>query len=186
MILGTIEARKNHLMLLQVWAKIVERVGARAPRLLVIGQRGWECEQVVDLLDRSELLKGSVIEIKIAVTRCSQTIWQLHARCCLPSLVEGYGLPLVEAGLRSGTPAIASDLPVFREIVGDIPEYLDRIDGPSWDCAIMDYSANGSSRRKAQVKRMAGFRAPAGTIISKQCAPGFRPFEAPPLRKGDR
>ena len=135
-------------------------MGARAPRLLVIGQRGWECEQVVDLLDRSELLKGSVIEIK----NCSDALLSNHladSRALLfPSLVEGYGLPLVEA-LRSGTPAIASDLPVFREIVGDIPEYLDPIDGPSWDCAIMDYSANGSSRRKAQVKRMAGFRAPS-------------------------
>ena len=74
-ILGTIEARKNHLMLLQVWASISWSAWAHgAPRLLVIGQRGWECEQVVDLLDRSELLKGSVIEIK----NCSDALLSNH------------------------------------------------------------------------------------------------------------
>ena len=54
-ILGTIEARKNHLMLLQVWRRLVLRLGTGAPRLLVIGQRGWECEQVLDLLDRQRV-----------------------------------------------------------------------------------------------------------------------------------
>lgn len=159
-ILGTIEARKNHLMLLQVWARIVERLGAEAPRLLVIGQRGWECEQALALLDRSAILNGSVVEIQ----NCSDEMlasYLADARALLfPSLVEGYGLPLVEA-LRSGTPVIASDLTVFREIAGDIPEYLDPLDGPSWDRAIMEYAANASSSRSAQLKRMAGFRAPS-------------------------
>lgn len=158
-ILGTIEARKNHLLLLQVWTKIVERLGTETPRLLVIGQRGWECEQAADLLDRSEALKGSVIEVQ----DCSDEMLSSYlANACallFPSLVEGYGLPLVEA-LRCGTPVIASDLPVFREIAGDIPDYLDPIDGPSWARAIIDYSSENSPRRDAQLKRLAGYHPP--------------------------
>ena len=62
-VVGTIEARKNHLMLLQVWQRLVRRFGTNAPRLLIIGQRGWECEQVFDLLDRGETLREAVIEL---------------------------------------------------------------------------------------------------------------------------
>jgi glycosyltransferase involved in cell wall biosynthesis len=51
--LSTIEPRKNHLLLLHVWRRLIERMGEQAPRLIIIGHRGWECENVVDLLERS-------------------------------------------------------------------------------------------------------------------------------------
>ena len=158
-ILGTIEARKNHLMLLQVWRRMVRQLGTEAPRLLVIGQRGWECEQVLDLLDRSDLLKDSVVEI----SGCDDTALATHlsqARALLfPSLAEGYGLPLVEA-FNAGVPVIASDQPVFREIAGDIPDYLDPLDAPAWQVAILAYAEKDSPARHAQLERLARFRAP--------------------------
>lgn len=158
-ILGTIEARKNHLMLLHVWSRIVQQVGSRAPRLLVIGERGWECEQVFDLLNRSELLRGAVVE----VNRCDDPALATHLRqaraLLFPSLVEGYGLPLVEA-LRCNTPVIASDLPVFREIADDIPDYLDPLDGPGWQRAILSYSNAESTDRSSQIRRIARYQPP--------------------------
>ncbi len=157
--LGTIEGRKNHLMLLQIWARLVRTYGPDAPRLLVIGQRGWECEQVVDLLDRSETLRGAVIEIG----HCTDAELNAHlagARALLfPSLAEGYGLPLVEA-LTAGAPVIASDLPVFREIGQGVPDFLDPLDGPAWEQAILAYASDDSALRAAQVGRLAGYRAP--------------------------
>ena len=50
LVVGTIEGRKNHLLLLQIWTRLVQQLGERAPRLLVIGQRGWEAEQALDML----------------------------------------------------------------------------------------------------------------------------------------
>lgn len=159
-ILGTIEARKNHLMLLHVWTRLVRRLGADAPRLLIIGQRGWECDQVFDLLDRSELLKGSVEELG----KCDDESVAAHlagARALLfPSLYEGFGMPLVEA-LRAGVPVIASDLPVFRELAGDVPDYLDPLDGPGWERTILFYAEKDSSARKRQLRRLAPHRLPA-------------------------
>ena len=158
-ILGTIEARKNPLMLLQIWRRLVGRLGTDAPQLLVIGQRGWECEQVLDLLDRSELLNDCVTEIG----PCDDATLVGHlsqARALLfPSLAEGYGLPLVEA-LRAGVPVIASDQPVFREIAGDIPEYLDPLDAPAWERTILSYAEDGSDARKKQLEGLAGYSAP--------------------------
>ena len=157
--LGTIEARKNHLLLLQIWARLVRTYGANVPRLLVIGQRGWECEQVFDLLDRSEVLRGAVVEI----SSCSDAELDGHlldARALLfPSLVEGYGLPLIEA-LSSGTPVIASDLLVFHEIGQEVPDFIDPLDGPAWHAAILDYAQTDSPMRDAQLERLACYRAP--------------------------
>jgi glycosyltransferase involved in cell wall biosynthesis len=53
----------------------------------------------------------------------------------MPSFAEGYGLPLVEA-LALGTPVIASDIAVFREIAGQLFTALSPIDGQGWLCAI--------------------------------------------------
>ncbi len=157
LMLGTIEGRKNHLMILNIWKHLVESHGTAAPQLVIIGQRGWESEQAVDMLERCEVLRGHVIELP----RCSDARlaeYMRHARALLfPSFVEGYGLPLVEA-LATGTPVIASDLAVFSELAGDIPDYVSPIDGFGWRDAILDYAAPDSQSRAGQIARMAGYR----------------------------
>jgi glycosyltransferase involved in cell wall biosynthesis len=156
-VVGTIEGRKNHLLLLQIWDRLATELGERTPRLVIIGQRGWESEQAADLLDRARNLKPHVSELG----RCSDRDLADHlasARALLfPSFVEGYGLPLIEA-LHQGTPVIASDLPVFREIGGDIPDYLDPIDGPAWRKTILAYAASPSPEREAQLARLGTYR----------------------------
>ncbi len=158
-VLGTIEPRKNHLLLLHVWRQLVEEFGQRAPRLVVIGQRGWECEQVVDLLERCAALRGFVVE----EPRCNDTqlaTWLRHAQALLfPSFIEGFGMPLVEA-LASGLPVIASDQSAFREIAGAIPEYLSPLDGLGWRQSILAYADAAHPRRVAQIERLRAFSAP--------------------------
>lgn len=158
-ILGTIEPRKNHWFILHVWRRLVEELGAAAPKLVVIGRRGWECENVVDMLERCESLKSVVIE----EAHCSDQ--QLHAylqhaqALLFPSFVEGYGMPLAEA-LALKVPVIASDLEVFHEIADDIPEYLDPLDGPGWLARIQAYACAHSVERDAQLIRIERFREP--------------------------
>jgi glycosyltransferase involved in cell wall biosynthesis len=157
--LGTIEPRKNHWLLLNVWRRVVERLGSSAPRLLIIGQRGWECENVVDMLERCDQLRGIVLE-QAACADAELVTALHHARALLlPSFAEGFGIPAVEA-LSLGVPVIASDLAVFREFAGAVPDYLDPLDARGWMKAIVDYAAEPSARRAAQMERLRGFRAP--------------------------
>ena len=156
-IIGTIEPRKNHWLLLQLWRQMVETMGNAAPRLVVIGQRGWECENVVDLLERCAQLKGVVIE-RPYCSDAELITWLHHAQALLfPSFAEGYGMPLTEA-LSIGVPVIASDLPVFRETSGDVPEYANPLDGRRWRELIVEYARPDSVLREAQLARMAAFR----------------------------
>jgi glycosyltransferase involved in cell wall biosynthesis len=156
--IGTIEARKNHLLLLKIWQRLVQDLGEKAPMLLLIGQRGWEIDEVTQILDQDNSLQGHVVELG----RCSdaQMIGLLSgARALLmPSFAEGFGIPVIEA-LQSGTPVIASDLGVFREVAGDIPLYLRPDDAASWMDAILNYSAKSEDRQR-QVSLIANYAAP--------------------------
>lgn len=159
-VLGTIEPRKNHWFLLQVWRRLVERHGAAAPKLVVIGRRGWECENAIDMLDRCSRLQNAVIELHGCSDEDLRT-WMQHSQALLfPSFVEGYGMPLVEA-LALGAPVIASDLGVFREIADEIPDYLDPLDGPGWLATVEAYAAPASGARAAQLGRIERFRVPS-------------------------
>jgi glycosyltransferase involved in cell wall biosynthesis len=100
----------------------------------------------------------------IEVGRCTDPELTAHlknARALLfPSLVEGYGLPLIEA-LHAGVPVIASDLPVFREIGQNIPDFLDPVDPAAWERQILSYASDESASRAAQLERLEGYRAPS-------------------------
>ena len=157
--IGTIEGRKNHLLLLHIWEKLARELGPTTPKLVLIGQRGWEADEVFALLDRSPRLKGYVRELG----RCDDATmlgWLDQARALLmPSFIEGFGIPVIEA-LQRGVPVIASDLPVFREIAGEIPLYLDPLDGQGWEAAIRAYCGDAPDRER-QLAAMPSFHAPS-------------------------
>lgn len=157
--LGTIEGRKNHALILDVWHQLITSFAENTPTLVLIGQRGWACDEVLQRLDNDSVLKPYVIELNDCDDATLST-WLSHAKALLfPSHVEGYGIPLVEA-LALGTPVIASDLEVFHEIAGDIPEYLSPDDVSGWRSVIEDYMGDDSRLRTAQMIRSVMFEPP--------------------------
>jgi glycosyltransferase involved in cell wall biosynthesis len=155
---GTIEARKNHLLLLQVWQKLAQIMGDATPLLVVVGQRGWEAGPAHAMLDHDPVIARHVIEqARADDTQLAGLIGGARA-LLMPTFAEGFGLPVIEA-LQSGTPVIASDLPVFREIAGAIPLLLDPADRSVWLAAVQAFCDDGPERKR-QIAAMAGFRAP--------------------------
>lgn len=158
---STIEPRKNHLLLLHLWRRMVEekRTDETVPKLVLIGRRGWEIENVLDLLDRCPALKDHVIEASRLPDGDVKDLIRSSRAMLLPSFAEGYGMPVAEA-LAMGVPVICSDLPALREVGGDVPDYLDPLDGKAWIKAIRDYASERSRRRQAQYERMKEWRMP--------------------------
>ena len=68
--------------------------------------------------------------------RTLAAVYRRAAVVVLPSEREGFGLPVVEA-LACGTPVVASDLPVLREVGGTAPEYRRAGDRSAWAEAVL-------------------------------------------------
>lgn len=157
--IGTLEPRKNHLLLLNTWRVLAERLGPDTPKLILIGRRGWENENVLDMLERCQALAGLVREYPNLPDSAVARLLQGARALLFPSFTEGYGLPLAEA-LALGVPAICSDLPALREVGGDVPEYLDPLDGLGWRHLILSFMEEDSPVRAAQMRRMKRWEQP--------------------------
>ena len=132
---GTLEARKNLAFLLAAWRRLAERLGPETPRLVLVGRRGWENEAVLDHLQRSAAVIRLVHEVSDLSDRELARLVGGAAALLSPSLAEGFDLPVVEA-LALGTPVIASDIPVHRELASGAATLIDPLDGPAWIDAI--------------------------------------------------
>lgn len=156
--LGTIEGRKNHLLLLSVWQALAGRLGDRTPLLVIVGQRGWEADEVFEILDSDATLKTCVQEQGHCEDDALSTLIGGARALLMPSFVEGFGLPVIES-LQLGTPVIASDLGVYREIGGGIPLLIDPNDPQSWEQAIVNYLDDHPDRMR-QLSAMPRYQPP--------------------------
>jgi glycosyltransferase involved in cell wall biosynthesis len=134
LICGTIEPRKNHLLLLNLWRELARSLGPFAPKLILAGARGWENENILDMLERCPEIRDHVIEAPGLSTPSLKRLIDNARAVLMPSFAEGYGLPVAEA-LTAGVPVLASDLPSFRAM-GEGITRLDPLDGLGWLAAI--------------------------------------------------
>lgn len=106
---GTLEPRKDLRTLLAA-----HRLMADPPPLVLVGPPGWG-EQV----DVSGCVTPGYLE-----DRRLRSVVAGAAALVLPSLDEGFGIPVIEA-LAAGTPVVASDLPVLREVGGSVTSFAE-------------------------------------------------------------
>jgi glycosyltransferase involved in cell wall biosynthesis len=134
-ICGTIEPRKNHLLILNLWRELARLYGPATPKLIVAGARGWENENIVDMLERCPAIRNHVIEAAGLSTPSLKRLIDNARAVLMPSFAEGYGLPVAEA-LTAGTPVLASNLPSLRAMDGSAITWLEPVDGLGWLAAI--------------------------------------------------
>lgn len=158
-VLGTIEPRKNHALLLNVWAAIHAEMAAAAPKLHIVGRRGWMNEDIFARLDADPAMGVSIFERGEMPDHAVNRLVAGARALLFPSFAEGYGLPLAEA-LALGAPVIASDLPALREVGGDAPLWLAPDDEPAWREAVLEFARPASGRRDARVAATADYQAP--------------------------
>jgi glycosyltransferase involved in cell wall biosynthesis len=168
-ILGSIEPRKNHKLLLSVWKTLIGR-GGPIPKLVIVGTPWRDVDGIAEEVRSTPALQGSVILVSGLTSPALRCLLQGAQALLQPSLVEGFGLPLVEA-LALGTPVIASDQPAHREAGGEYATYLGATDVQAWVSAISAPAARVAGYRVWDWAQYGGLIAPFLTAIARQDRP---------------
>ena len=141
--LGTIEPRKNHEMILDIWDSFGDQ--PNIPHLHIIGRWGWMAEALKERLRTNGQLNRSIFhhefmgdEEVAAYIRGAQAL-------LFPSLVEGFGYPLFEA-MQMNTPVICPPLPAFKELAPEGPLYTESRDVKAWAQQIKRLADAGSDK----------------------------------------
>ncbi|MCA3351577.1 MAG: glycosyltransferase [Roseomonas sp.] len=120
---STIEARKNHALLVAIWRRMLKE-GLEPPDLVFVGRKGWRVNDLFEALEGSKFLGGKVhilhdvsdVDLRRLYEKCRFTVF--------PSFVEGWGLPVGES-LVYGRPCVASNTSSIPEVGGDFVDYID-------------------------------------------------------------
>ena len=119
LLVSTIEPRKNIPFLLQAYARMRETWprGSEPPRLVLAGRKGWLYESIFAIRDElhltdSVMCTGGVSSVDLPA------LYSGALAFVLPSLYEGFGLPVLEA-MSCGAPVITSNISSLPEVAGD-------------------------------------------------------------------
>jgi len=120
---GTLSPRKNLGRLGSAFARMAEAPRNADVRLVLAGMRGWKCEE--DWLQAGAGGgRGRVYHVGFPSNEVLAEMYRRAELVCLPSLYEGFGLPIAEA-MASGTPVLASNRSSLPEVVGDEASLVD-------------------------------------------------------------
>ncbi|UPG73560.1 glycosyltransferase [Roseomonas gilardii subsp. gilardii] len=198
---GTIEGRKNHLLLFQAWLTLARRLGGACPLLVCVGRPGWRSEGAMALLEASPELAARVV---ILPEVDDATLYALTRHCRFAvsaSHGEGWGLPVSEA-LALGRPVLVPGHSALLEsgaagatffTPNSEPDLVEKalalIAGP--ELAAARIAPGGGCRPWGEVARemLARARALAGAAqpaVPPRLPPGLRVRLAPPPSRRPR
>jgi Glycosyl transferases group 1 len=126
LMVGTIEARKNHLLAFNVWQELINKHGADAiPVLVCVGKIGWNSDQFLGKMQETDNLNGKIQLRTDSVT--DSELADLYRNCefsIYPSDYEGWGLPVTES-LYFGAPVVAANNSSLPEAGGNLAVYFE-------------------------------------------------------------
>jgi glycosyltransferase involved in cell wall biosynthesis len=127
--LGTLEPRKNLDVLLDAYASLLRRSRRVAP-LVIAGGASPDARPWLERIAR-EPLKDHVRYTGYVVHEERESLYAGARALVLPSLDEGFGLPVLEA-MSAGVPVVTSNRGSLPEVVGTAGVLLDATDVAAW------------------------------------------------------
>ena len=155
---STVEPRKNHLTAFGAWSQLVRDHGAKTPKLVCVGRRGWLNEAVFGRLEGDAALRERVAMLSGVPDHELATLYKACLFTLYPSAYEGWGLPITESLCYGKVPLIA-DTPSLQEAGGPWAEVFE----------------GGSERRLAAAAERLAFDTGHRRQREHRIAEGFRP-----------
>ncbi|MBI4066592.1 glycosyltransferase family 4 protein [Candidatus Gottesmanbacteria bacterium] len=118
---GTLQPRKNFARLVEAFSRIASKYPDLT--LVIVGKKGWLFEEILAAPKKH----GVAQRVKFLDFVSDSDLSALYKNAkafALPSLYEGFGLPVLEA-MSFGTPVVVSDTSSLPEIAGEAGIYVD-------------------------------------------------------------
>jgi glycosyltransferase involved in cell wall biosynthesis len=123
--LGTLEPRKNLGVLLDAYARLIEK-GLRVPPLVLAGRATPDADPWLERARRAPLA-GHVEHRGYLPAADREALYAGARLLVMPSLDEGFGLPVLEA-MAAGVPVVASNRGSLPEVAGESAVLVDAMD----------------------------------------------------------
>ena len=128
LMLGTIEPRKNHALVIDALEAGLAQSGMRA---IFAGRMGWNVETLEERINKHPLNGKNLFFVERPDDATVDYLYRHAFAVAFPTFNEGFGLPVIEAFMR-GTPVVASDIEVLHEVAGAYADYFDPTDKDSF------------------------------------------------------
>lgn len=149
---STIEPRKNHMLALNAWSRMIKaRPTGKVPRLVCVGSSGWMNEPFYQRLERDRALRERVVVMQNVSEQTLQLLYSRALFTLFPSLYEGWGLPISEA-LAHGKVPLVSRVSSHPEAGGDLAVYFDVNSEGDFQSKLESLIDNADMRRALEAK----------------------------------
>lgn len=122
---GTLEPRKNLARLLKAYSILPDNIKEEYS-LVIVGGKGWGKENVESIVENLDI-KNYVNILGYLSDKELENTYKRASLFVMPSLYEGFGLPLVEA-MNAGVPLVTSNISSMPEIAGKAAILVDPYD----------------------------------------------------------
>ena len=173
LMVGTIEPRKGQSQALDAFEKLWA-TGAEE-RLVLVGQQGWRMETFAQRLRDHPQLGRRLFWFDALSDEMLEAVYSASSVLLAASFGEGFGLPLIEAA-QHGLPVLARDLPVFREVAGDVAVYFDAPDAQALAKAVVMWTERAKRGDLPNVKRLSHLTWAESTAQLMDAVEGKRPW----------
>ena len=110
---GNLEPRKNLKTLVEAYAKLPKDIGQKYG-LVLAGGKGWQISETQEVIDRAVSQGANITHIGYVDQEDAPSLYREASLFVMPSLYEGFGMPIIEA-FASKTPVVAASIPVLKE-----------------------------------------------------------------------
>ena len=155
LIVSTVEARKNHMLLFRVWRQLLEELPSQSvPTLVFAGRVGWLVDDLLRQIANTNNLDGKLVLIENPTDVELAALYEGCQFSVFPSFFEGWGLPVTES-LALGKPCLTSDRTSLPESGGKLARRFDPDNLNDAYRAIKEVVEDpaGLARWEAQVRR---------------------------------
>ncbi|MGI8426052.1 MAG: glycosyltransferase family 4 protein [Actinomycetota bacterium] len=147
---GTVEPRKNHSALLEAFAEAGPRL--KGMHLVIAGAAGWGSTDITKGIEKLKLGARVLVTGSIGASALA-ALYGRASIFAMPSLYEGFGIPLLEA-MAFGVPCMASTDPALQEVGGEAARYLNPLDTSAWADGLADLADDAGARAELSVAGM--------------------------------